>query len=91
MDIITITELEGVNRKFMDRLDALVGEIVSPMIGRGVKVVRAFKERSDGSYIDHEVIVTVNDGFMNDNGEITLRGTYPHPHNGKPIETEINV
>lgn len=91
MNKFTVAELEGVNEKFMDRLDALVEEMVSPLIGRQLKAVRAFKERSDGSYIEHEIVITVVGGFMNGDGAITLRGTYPHPHSGKLVETEISV
>ena len=91
MDKLTIAEFEAVNQKFMERMEALVVETVAPLIGRQVKAVRAFKERSDGSYIDHEIVITVVDGFVNHDGDITLRGTYPHPHSGKPMETEISL
>lgn len=91
MSKLTIADLEAVNSKFMDRLDALVEEMVAPLVGRQLKAIRAFKEHSDGRYIEHEITVTVADGFMNHDGVITLRGTYSHPHSGKPMETEISV
>lgn len=88
---ITIAGLAAVNADFEVRLAGLVGNIVTPLVGRQLKTVRFFKESSDGSYIEHEIIVTVTGGFMNGDGGITLEGTYPHPHSGKPMDAEISV
>ncbi len=88
---ITIADLDTVNADFEVRLAGLVRETVTPLVGRQLKVVRAFKESSDGSYVEHEVTVTVTGGFMNGDGWISLEGTYPHPHSGKPMNTEISV
>jgi len=88
---ITIADLDTVNADFEVRLAGLVRETVTPLVGRQLKSVRAFKESSDGSYVEHEITVTVTGGFMNGDGGISLEGTYPHPLSGKPMNTEISV
>lgn len=85
-DIIVGTFRERVH----DVIDRLLDETVIPLRGRTATTIRKFKEPTTGEFKEHTVIVTIEGGHLDYNGDLVLVGTYIHPFSGKPVITDIN-
>jgi hypothetical protein len=92
MEAISTTEHEAVLESFNELIntvmDDLIEATVAPLRGRTVRTIRKFKD-STGEYKEHTVTVTVTGGRLDYDGGLVLIGTYPHPHSGKLVPTDV--
>ena len=82
------TILEGFNELVNTAMDRLIDETVAPLRGRTVTTIRKFKDPT-GEFKEHTVTVVIEGGRLDYDGGLVLIGTYPHPHSGKPVGTDI--
>jgi len=94
MSVISYKDLEPLQESFHQRLcaahETLCKEILAGFEGRQVEIERKFKG-TDGEWGLHTVHATITDVRIGYDDMLILIGTFAHPVNGRPVETEIGI